>query len=209
MVVPPPPGPSVYRTRAYRTRQRVLYALAAVGLVLVGYLIGRWQDTPATPSVTVAATTSASAQPSSAPPTTTPPPSPTVYRKLQAESADALNGIQTQDTEDQGGGQNVGWIAGGDSLRFDGIDFGPVPATKVDVRVASDADDGGRMDIRLDSPDAKPVGSMRVTRTGGWQAWRTDEVTLQPVTGVHTVFLTFTRDGDGEFLNINWLQFAH
>jgi len=210
LAVPPPAGPSVYRTRAYRTRQRVLYALAGVGLVLVGYLIGRWQDTPATPAAAhPPAAPASSSPPSASPAPTTPPPSPTVYRKLQAESADALNGIQTQDTEDQGGGQNVGWIAGGDSLRFDGIDFGPVPATKVDVRVASDADDGGRMDIRLDSPDAKPVGSMRVTRTGGWQAWRTDEVTLQPVTGVHTVFLTFTRDGDGEFLNINWLQFAH
>jgi len=202
----PPPSPSVYRTRAYRTRQRVLYALAAVGLVLVGYLIGRWQDTPAS---SAAPAPSASTLPSSAPAPTTQPPSPTVYRKLQAESADALNGIQTQDTEDEGGGQNVGWIANGDSLRFDDIDFGPVPATKVDVRVASDADDGGRMDIRLDSPGANPIGSMRVTRTGGWQTWRTDEVTLQPVTGVHTVFLTFARDDDGEFLNINWLQFAH
>jgi hypothetical protein len=208
LAVPPPPSPSVYRTRAYRTRRRVLYALAAVGLVLAGYLIGRWQDTPAAPA-SVAATTKASALPSPAPPTTTPPPSPTVYRKLQAESADALNGIQAQDTEDEGGGQNVGWIANGDSLRFDDIDFGPVPATKVDVRVASDADDGGRMDIRLDSPDATPIGSMRVTRTGGWQTWRTDEVTLQPVTGVHPVFLTFARDDDGEFLNINWLRFAH
>ncbi|MCU7728529.1 carbohydrate-binding protein [Actinoplanes sp. KI2] len=207
MAVPPPPSPSVYRTRAYTARRRVLYALAAVGLVLVGYLIGRWQDTPAAP-LPVAATAGASAVPSSAPPTTTPPPSPTVYRKLQAETADALNGIQTQDTEDEGGGQNVGWIANGDSLRFDAVDFGPVPATKLDVRVASDSD-GGRMDIRLDSPDADPIGALRVTRTGGWQNWRTDEVTLRPVTGVHTVFLTFARDDDDEFVNLNWLQFAH
>ena len=206
---PPPPSPSVYRTRAYRTRQRVLYALAAVGLVLVGYLIGRWQDTPAAPAAANPPAASVAASPSDSPAPSAPPPSPTVYRKIEAESAGALNGIQTQDTADEGGGQNVGWIANGDSLRFDDIDFGPVPATKVDVRVASDADDGGRMDIRLDSPDANPIGSMRVTRTGGWQTWRTDEVTLQPATGVHTVFLTFARDADGEFLNINWLQFAH
>jgi hypothetical protein len=203
-----PPSPSVYRTRAYRTRQRVLYALAGVGLVLVGYLIGRWQDTPATPAAAHPPAASASAAPSPSP-SASPPPSPTVYRKLQAESADALNGIQTQDTDDEGGGQNVGWIANGDSLRFDDIDFGPVPATKVDVRVASDADDGGRMDIRLDSADATPIGFLRVTRTGGWQNWRTDEVTLQPVTGRHTVFLTFARNDDKEFLNINWLLFAH
>ena len=114
-----------------------------------------------------------------------------------------------QATEDEGGGQNVGWIANGDSIRFDSYDFGPVPATKVDVRVASAADDGGRMDIRLDAPGATPVGTMRVTRTGDWQNWRTDEVTLTPVTGVHTVYLTFARDGDGEFVNLNWLQFRH
>ena len=197
---------SVYRTRAYRNRQRVLYALAAVGLVLVGYLIGRWQDTPGTPAAAQLPVSSASSAPSPSP--TTPPPSPTVYRKLQAESADALNGIQTQDTEDQDGGQNVGWIANGDSLRFDDVDFGPVPATKVDVRVASDAEDG-RMDVRLDAPGATPIGTLRVTRTGGWQNWRTDEVPLTPVTGVHTVFLTFSRDGDGEFLNVNWLLFGH
>ncbi|MFF5294091.1 carbohydrate-binding protein [Paractinoplanes globisporus] len=207
MVAPSPPSPSVYRTRAFRNRQRVLYALAALCLVLVGYGIGRWQDTPA-PAAAPLPSASAPQSPSVAPATTTPPPSPTVYRKLQAETADALNGIQTQDTEDEGGGQNVGWIANGDSLRFDDIDFGPVPATKVDVRVASESDDG-RMDVRLDTPDATPIGTMRVTRTGGWQTWRTDEVTLTPVTGVHTVFLTFAKDGGDEFVNINWLQFGH
>ncbi|WP_433296056.1 carbohydrate-binding protein [Actinoplanes sp. CA-030573] len=209
-MVAPPPSPSVYRTRAYRTRQRVLVGLAAVGLVLLGYLIGRWQDTPAPAAAAVAASAPVAsappASPSAAP--TTPPPSPTVYPTLQAEDAAALNGIQSQDTEDEGGGKNVGWIANGDSLRFDNIDFGAVPATKLDVRVASDADQG-RMDVRLDAPDAPPVGTMRVTRTGGWQSWRTDEVTLTPVTGVHTVFLTFANDGDGEFVNVNWLQFGH
>jgi hypothetical protein len=199
-----PPNPSVYRTRAYRTRQRALYALAAVGLVLVGYLIGRWQDTPAAPAAAVPAPVASETQ--SATPTT-PPPSPTVYEKLQAETGN-LTGIQTQDTEDEGGGQNVGWIANGDAIRFDGYDFGPVPATKVDIRVAADAEDG-RMDIRLDAPDATPIGTLRVTRTGGWQNWRTDEVTLTPVTGVHTVYLTFARDGDGEFVNLNWLLFQH
>ncbi|MFI5893606.1 carbohydrate-binding protein [Actinoplanes sp. NPDC051513] len=204
-----PPNPSVYRTRAYRTRQRVLIALAAVGLVLVGYLIGRWQDTPAAPAAAPAPVSSASspaAQPASETPTSAPP-EPTVYSKLEAENA-TLNGIDPQDTEDEGGGKNVGWIANGDSMRFDNVDFGPVPATKLDVRVASEAEDG-RMDVRLDAPDATPVGTLRVTRTGGWQSWRTDEVTLTPVTGTHTVYLTFARDDGGDFLNINWLLFVH
>ena len=210
MVAPPPPVTKVYRTRAYRTRQRLLYALAAVGLVLLGYLLGRWQDTPAPAALKVTPSpVPSSAAPSAVP--TTKPPSPTVYQTIQAEAASGRNGIDPQDTQDEGGGQNVGWIANGDSLRFDNVDFGPVPATKLDVRVASDASDdkGGRMDVRLDAPDATPIGTMRVTRTGGWQNWRTDEVTLTPVIGVHAVYLTFARDDDGDFLNINWLQFGH
>ena len=200
------PPPAVYRTKAYRTRQRVLYALAAVGLVLLGYLIGRWQDTPAP----VAASTPpvSSPSPDSSPVPSSAPPSPTVYPTLQAEAASGNQGIQSQDTQDQGGGQNVGWIASGDWLRYDNFDFGPVAATKLDVRVASDAEDG-RMDVRLDGPDAAPIGTLRVTKTGGWQNWRTDEITIAPATGVHTVYFTFTKDGDGEFLNINWLRFLH
>ncbi|GAA0588313.1 hypothetical protein GCM10010172_86790 [Paractinoplanes ferrugineus] len=207
MAVPPPPPPSVYRTRAYRTRQRVLLALGAVGLVLLGYLIGRWQDTPA-PAIAVPAPPQTSAAAPSVAPATSAPPAPTVYRTLQAENASALSGIDSQDTEDQGGGKNVGWIAAGDSMRFDNIEFGPVAATKLLVRVATDADNG-RMDVRLDNATAPPIGTMRVTKTGGWQSWRTDEVTLTPVTGTHTVYLTFARDDGGEFLNINWLLFQH
>ncbi|GIM91686.1 carbohydrate-binding protein [Paractinoplanes toevensis] len=205
VAAPPPAAPSVYRTRAYRTRQRALIALGAVGLVGLGYGIGRWQDTPsASPAVAAPV-----AKPASAAPTTSAPPTPTVYQTLQAEAANGNQGIQPQDTEDQGGGQNVGWIAAGDYLRFDNIEFGEVPATKLDVRVATDAD-SGRMDVRLDSPTGDPVGTLRVTRTGGWQNWRTDEVTLTtPITGVHTVFFTFDREDDGEFLNLNWLLFQH
>ncbi|MEU8813618.1 carbohydrate-binding protein [Actinoplanes sp. NPDC048796] len=187
-----------------------------MGLLLAGYLIGRWQDSPApavalppAPTVAASASQDASAAAEEPVPTTSPPPTPRVYPTLQAEAADEKVGIEAQDTEDQGGGQNVGWIANGDRLRFDDFEFGEVPATKVDVRVATDAQDGGRMEIRLDSADGPVIGTMRVTRTGGWQTWRTDEVTLTPTTGKHTIFLVFARDDGSEFLNVNWLLFGH
>jgi hypothetical protein len=170
--------------------------------------VGRWQDTPA-PIEVSAPPVAASAPASAAPSPTTPPPSPTVYRKIQAESADALNGIQSQDTGDEGGGQNVGFIASGDSLRYDDIDFGPVPATQLEVRVASDASDGGQMDVHLDSPDGPVAGSLSSRRTGGWQNWRTELVKVTPITGTHTVYLTFSRSDGSEFINLNWLQFQH
>jgi hypothetical protein len=208
-LVAPPPATSVYRTRSYVMRRRVLTGLAGVALLLIGYGIGRWQDSP---SPAAAAPTPSAAFSSSAAPaaTTSAPPQPTVYPTLQAEAANALNGVQTQDTGDQGGGQNVGFIATGDSMRFDNIDFGPVPATKLLVRDAAGTADGGRMDAHLDSPDQPPIGTLTAQDTGGWQNWRTDEITLNtPVTGKHTVFLTFTGNTDSEFVNLNWLQFEH
>ncbi|WP_307834149.1 carbohydrate-binding protein [Paractinoplanes lichenicola] len=203
------PNPSVYRTKAYRVRQRSLVALAGLGLVAVGYGLGRWQDTPApAAAVPPVVVNEPSDAPSSSPAPTTEPPAPTVYPKLEAEAADGNQGIQSQETEDEGGGQNVGWIANGDQLRFDDVDFGPVAATKLDVRVAGDAE-GGKMEIRLDGPDQAPIGTLNVTRTGGWQNWRTDQVDITPTTGKHTVFLVFVREDGNEFLNINWLRFVH
>jgi hypothetical protein len=212
-LVAPQPAPSVYRTRSYVLRRRVLIGLAGVALLLIGYGIGRWQDAPAPAAAVPAAGRSAPpsipASPSAAAPSSAPP-KPTVYPTMQAESASALNGVQAQDTTDQGGGQNVGWIATGDSLRYDNFGFGPVPATKLLVRVASGTDDGGRMDVHLDSPDQAPVGTLTEGNTGGWQTWRTDEINLTtPVTGTHTVFFTFTGNKDSEFINVNWLQFEH
>jgi hypothetical protein len=193
-------------------RRRVLTGLAGVALLLIGYGVGRWQDSPA-PAAAVppaALRPSVAASAPSVAPATSAPPKPTVYPTLRAESANALTGIQTQDTQDQGGGQNVGWIATGDSLRFDGVDFGPVAATKLLVRVAAGTDDGGRMQVHLDSADQPAVGVLTAGNTGGWQTWRTDEINLtSPVTGRHTVFFTFTGNKDSEFLNVNWLQFEH
>ncbi|MET0426759.1 MAG: carbohydrate-binding protein [Actinoplanes sp.] len=206
----PPAAPSVYRTRNHRLRQRLVLGAAGAGLLLLGYLIGRWQDTPPpTVDLLPLPVVSATSAPLPSPAATTSAPAPRVYPTLQAESASALTGIEPQDTEDQGGGQNVGWIANGDQLRFDDFDFGPVPPARLDVRVATDAD-GGRMEIRLDRPDQPPIGTLRVTRTGGWQSWRTDEVSLTGApTGRHTVFLVFVREDGSEFLNVNWLQFGH
>ncbi|WP_433826535.1 carbohydrate-binding protein [Actinoplanes sp. CA-015351] len=204
-------SPNVYRTRSWTARRRVLTSLGGIALVLIGYGLGRWQDTPAEalPSVPVAAPATSAAEPApEQPEPTTAKPTPIEYAVLQAESATELAGVEAQDTEDEGGGQNIGWINRNDHLRFDNFEFGEVAATKAKVRVASGAGVTGRLEIRLDSKDSAPVGEVSVSNTGGWQVWRTDTAALQPITGVHTVFVTFAAADDSEFLNVNWIQFG-
>ncbi|GLY05599.1 carbohydrate-binding protein [Actinoplanes sp. NBRC 101535] len=209
-----PRTPTVYRTQSWRTRRRALIVLGVAVVLLLGYLIGRWQDSAAEPAAAVLppAPTASSPAPDPSPtvsPSASPSPVAVEYPLLQAESATELNGVETEDTQDEGGGRNVGWITRNDFMRFDDFAFGEVPATKARIRVASDTGISGRIEIRLDSRDNAPVGEISVSNTGGWQNWRTDTAALTDVTGTHTVFITFTAPDDSEFLNVNWIRFDH
>ncbi|MDT4994733.1 MAG: hypothetical protein QOH97_4625 [Actinoplanes sp.] len=217
-IIPPPPG--VYRSRAHTTRRRVLAAAAGLALVLLGYLIGRLQgfDAPtgravAAPSPTASASTepAPSAEPSapSVAPTSLPADALDAYAPVQAEAAAAQQGTQSEDTSDEGGGKDVGYVNNGDWLRFDDVNFGDTPATKLLARVSSQSDTGGRMEIRLDTPANPPVATLAMSNTGGWQKWQTRSADLTPVTGLHTVFVTFGNDTHDEFMNVNYFSFAH
>jgi hypothetical protein len=216
MTTPASPPPGVYHSRSRVTRNRLVLAAAGLALVLLGYLIGRLQGGSETPAVAALPPVASSpAQPPT--PSAEPSPSPTTpepggidaYSVIQAEAASGAQGTELQETEDEGGGQNAGWIGNGDWLRFDDVDFGDPAATKVAARVASDVDGtGGRIEVRLDSPGNAPAGTLEISDTGGWQDWESRRAEIRPTTGRHTVFITFARDGDGDFLNLNYLSFA-
>ncbi|MBY8883396.1 carbohydrate-binding protein [Streptomyces sp. PTM05] len=141
-----------------------------------------------------------------------PPPSggPSAYSTIQAESYTSQSGTQNETCSDSGGGQDVGWIANGDWLEYNGVDFGSGDATQFDARVASGAAAGvsGLVQVRLDSPTATPVGSFSVGSTGGWQNWKTIPANISKVTGTHNVYLTFSSGQSADFVNVNWFTFT-
>ena len=208
MTIPSTRPPGVYRSRSSAARRRVLTIAAAVALVLLGYLIGRLQGfgTPASGSVAAPAPSvvaSSAPEPSSAAP---PPARIEADVTLQAEAAAGQQGTQTEDTTDAGGGKDVGWVNNGDWLRFNDVDFGATPPTKLVARVSSQSDNGGRMELRIDTPASQPVATIQVSNTGGWQNWQTVTAAVTPVTGLHTVFVTFANDAGDEFMNLNYFS---
>jgi hypothetical protein len=144
-----------------------------------------------------------------------PPPPPTggtgAYGTIQAEAFSSSGGIQTEATTDTGGGQDIGFISNGDFASYANVDFGSTPAHQFTARVASGAAAGvsGLVEVRLDSRTAAPIGSFAIANTGGWQSWRSVPANITAVTGVHTVFLTFTSGQPADFVNVNWFTFAH
>src|SRR4051812_4955840 len=130
MNIPASPPPGVYHSRSRVTRNRAAYTTAGLALVLLGYLIGRLQDSPETAAAATPVAAVVSAAPPVAPsaeptPLASPAPGGTdAYSVLQAEDAAGQQGVETEDTGDEGGGRNVGWISNSDWLRFDDVDFG-------------------------------------------------------------------------------------
>ncbi|NUR60065.1 MAG: carbohydrate-binding protein, partial [Catenulispora sp.] len=153
---------------------------------------------------------------------TTPPTTPSTtpsgstvsaYSAIAAASDTARNGTQTQTTTDgpPGGSQDVGWIHNGCWLRYDNVDFGSTPARQFYGRVASGAAGGvsGLVEVRLDSPTNPVAGSFAIANTGGWQSWQTVPANISAVTGVHTVYLTFTSGQPADYVNLHWFDFGH
>lgn len=94
----------------------------------------------------------------------------------------------TQNAECSEGGQCVGYIAEGDWIQYEKINF--KNQTEIEIRAASETD-GGIIEIRLDGPKGELLGSCTVPNTGGWQSWSSFKTKIKPVNGEKTLCLVF------------------
>ncbi|CAB4538567.1 unannotated protein [freshwater metagenome] len=180
--------------------------------------------TPTTTTVPPATTTTTTVPRTTIPPTTVPPtivpptttttlpatPVRSALSRIEAESFDAQSGVATEATTDTGGGQNIGWIANGDSVTYRNLDFGSSGVSGVTARVASGAAAGvaGTAELHLDAANGPIVGALSLTPTGGWQAWATKSATVTGAVGVHDLVAVFRSTQPADFTNLNWLSFT-
>jgi endoglucanase len=120
---------------------------------------------------------------------------------IQAESYCQMSGIQTENTTDTGGGQNVGWVDTNDWMSYR-INVQTAGAYTVQYRVAS-ASGGGN--IRLERlGGGATYGTLAVAATGGWQTWRTISHTVQLPAGQQDIAIAAAAGG----FNLNWFSIA-
>ena len=119
--------------------------------------------------------------------------------KIKAAEFDLMSGVQTQETEDTDGGENVGWIDNNDWMEY----LIEVPESrnyKLEYRVAS-APGGAIMELR-DNKD-NVYTSTELPLTEGWQDWQTvesEEVYLEK--GVQVIRAYAKKGG----FNLNWIE---
>ena len=109
--------------------------------------------------------------------------------------------VANEDTEDDGGGQNLGFFDVGDWVEYD------LPITvagnyKIDYRVASNGGSSPGINIKINSAW---VDAVEIPNTGWWQTWETVEgrvVTLEAGN------LTLRVEAASSGTNINWFSFT-
>ncbi|MDX9752704.1 MAG: carbohydrate-binding protein [bacterium] len=113
-------------------------------------------------------------------------------RPVSINAADytAQKGVQTAQCFE--GGSCVAEIRHGAWTQYTDLNVGS-EKNQIELRVASGMD-GGVVELRLDTPKGRLLGSAPVPNTGGWQAWTSVTVPIEPIAGQQTICLVFTRD---------------
>ena len=112
-----------------------------------------------------------------------------------------LEGVDIEETEDVGGGFDVGWIATGEWIDYTIDVAGDRPVELIiDARVAAPSS-GAQFGVRFDGADS--IGTIEVPNTGGYQNWTTISggVVLEPGPQI----MRFENRGDAVF-NVNWFE---
>ncbi len=121
-----------------------------------------------------------------------------ILGKIEAESFDAMHGVQTESTSDNGGGLNVAWIDDNDWMDYNVH----VPATGVYTFKYRIANSYGNGKIEVQTTNGTVLSSIDVPQTGGWQGWTTISTTIPLSAGDQTLRI-FAKAGAWNF---NWFE---
>src|SRR5690606_9253992 len=120
--------------------------------------------------------------------------------RLPGSTSSGDAGWELEDTEDVGGGQNIGFAEVDDWFSFE-----PVNLTGIDsIRVRGASEPGGTIDIRTGAPDGESIGSITIP-AGGWQTWGNYDIDLPDDVTTETGPLYFVITAGQA--NVNWVEF--
>ncbi|MCV9387649.1 carbohydrate-binding protein [Reichenbachiella ulvae] len=128
-------------------------------------------------------------------------PTPSTQR-IEAENYFEMSGLDTENAQDAGGGQNVGWIDAGDWAGYS-VNIPSTGSYTVSYRVASPS--GGGQIVLEPFGGGSAYGTINVDATGGWQSWTTISQNVQLNAGVQDIALAFASGG----FNLNWFEISN
>ncbi len=125
------------------------------------------------------------------------------YARVEGETMAWGEGVEVEDCS--AGGRNLSNLENGDSVKIESVDF-TGGTLSFEVSVAS-GNNGGQIELRLDSLSGTLLGTCNVPATGGWQNWEQIDCDVNDTTGQHDLFLVFKGAG-GSLFNLDYWRFV-
>ena len=124
------------------------------------------------------------------------------YEQIEAEDFSAQEGIKTEDTSDESGNQNIGYVENGDYVLYKRLDFEDGAKTFT-ARLSGNA---AGIELYLDSLDT-PAAKISYAGTGSFAKWETVTFNIPDIKDKHNLYIKFTG-GEGYLVNMNWFTFG-
>lgn len=95
----------------------------------------------------------------------------------------------------RGGGGTVSFVRSNTWIRFDDFNFSSNPAS-IDIEATS-PNRGGSVEIRVNSPSGRRLGTVDIGRTGDYGTYRTFSASLADITGSRDLYFVFNAPNGG------------
>ncbi len=132
------------------------------------------------------------------------------FDRIEAETIAWNKGIKVSQCSVAGGKFNefnrqLTDLQDGDWAAVSQVSFGEKGARSFTANVASEK--GGKIEIRLDSPQGALIGTLNVEATGSENTFKALECSVDQVTGTRNVFFVFRGTASGNLMNVDYYQF--
>lgn len=121
---------------------------------------------------------------------------------IQAESFYVNSGLELENTNDAGGGQNIGYTDAGDYLEYL-VNVNQSGNYRIEYRRSGESQTGG-IKLQLINENTQEIHTVTMAPTGGWQNWQTLATDAVLPAGRYFLRLTVTAPG----FNLNWVKFS-
>ncbi len=128
------------------------------------------------------------------------------YQRTEAETIAYAKGVKSEQTDDTG--VYISQIHNEDYIKVREVDFGTRGAQRF-IASAACSSVGGNLEVRLDSIQGEKIADLKVTKTGGWEKFRTftAAVNNQQAKGKHDVYFVFRGLKGSKLFTFDWWKF--
>ncbi|MBD3583656.1 cellulase family glycosylhydrolase [Flavobacterium selenitireducens] len=122
---------------------------------------------------------------------------------VQAENFYSNNGLQLENSNDIGGGQNIAYTDAGDSLQYL-VNVQTTGNYKIEWRTSGESQVGSAQ-IQMIGETTQDIQTVNFPATGGWQTWQTVESFGTLTAGRYIMKVNILSPG----FNLNWIRFSY